>query len=470
MLRSAAIIILLVLSILVGLIVWKHHKLSSSSVPTGQTSTNSPSQVAGMNGFPGISLIYINPTDINPNAKSYQMADYDAKRNQVIFYPYGELSPVVNNGILLTYKVDQDFTNLSSWQTADLSQIINKTAVNFGGGFLDDADNYAYLPAGQKTDRALSNTATTVRVNLAKEAVNPNDPSAYESIDLRNLPGIPATGGFAGVFGNGYAYFAPTVDTKTGDFHGIFTRYNSAKNYSDPSAWEWYNLNNITNPPDHDLGGMQSLSYKAPYVYLIPFLNGTVASKGQTKLATKLIRFDTTASGGFTSASSYQVFDLAKLPFPSSILGKLKGLTGGVVVGNQVVFVPWGSRDLEQTSSVALIFDTTKNLNDTSAWQYIDLTTINSKAGGYQFGWLDKNGFVWFVPTHNYNIKPANPPFVVWNSKLPFNDPKSWTSYPSPERIWSTGAAYDPTTNTAWLSPYGAVAVLSGNITQVQEK
>jgi hypothetical protein len=62
--------------------------------------------VAVAGSFPTITLSYINPTTINPQAFSYQMADYDAQRNQVIFYPYGVVAPpVVHSGMLLTYNV-----------------------------------------------------------------------------------------------------------------------------------------------------------------------------------------------------------------------------------------------------------------------------------------------------------------------------------------------------------------------------
>lgn len=418
--------------------------------------------------FPTISLSYINPTTINPKAFSYQMADYDAQRNQVVFYPYGTpsgngaSSPAASSGVLLTYNVgSNNFTSPSSWITADLSQIASPSDVDFGGGFLDTSDNFAYLAPAVNGGHA-------VQVNLAKEYANPDDSTAYSTIDLWTLPGIPDVGSFSGIFADGYAYFAPTLDDSISTpTHGILIRYNSAQPFASTSSWQWYNLNDIVSPPDPALGGMQSMAYVAPYVYLIPFFNGS-STAGYT-MASKIVRYNTNEN--FESSSSYQTFDLTTLPFPSAIQAEMKGFTGGVVVGNELVLVPWGLRNDSQTNSVAAMFDTTKQLNDPTAWQYIDLTTVNPNAGGYQFGWLDKNGFVWFVPTHNYNIKPSVPPFVVWNSALPFNNTSSWTSYPNTQGIWSTGAAYDPITNTAWFAPYGTPAggAYTPLITQLQE-
>jgi hypothetical protein len=214
------------------------------------------------------------------------------------------------------------------------------------------------------------------------------------------------------------------------------------------------------------LGGMQSMAYMAPYVYLIPFLNGTYSAP---KAASKIVRYDTSKPLG--SASSYETFDLATLAAPG-LESQLNGFTGGIPVGKNLVLVPWGSRNLSKTNSVALLFDTTQPLADKSAWQVMDLTTVDPKAGGYQFGWLDRNGYVWFVPTHNYDgFKPAIPPFIAWNSQVPFTCASSWKSYPDSQPIWSCGAAYDPATNTAWLSPYGEPAggSLVASITQLQE-
>jgi len=411
-----------------------------------------------------MTLSYLNPTTINPKAFSYQMADYDAQRNQVLFYPYGSITPPIGNtGVLLAYHANtNNFTSPSSWTAADLSQIVSSNAINFGGGFLDSSDNFAYLPA---------ESHVALQINLAKEYANPKDPTAYASMDLRKIPGIPDAGGFAGVFANGYAYFAPTGDPLKGHVvDGILIRYNSAKSFSTPTSWQWYNMNDITTPPDPALGGEQSMAYVSPYVYLIPFIQQDPSGKSGQIMASKIIRYDTTKD--FESASSYQTFDLTTLPFPSAIQAQMKGFTGSVAVGNKLILVPWGLRTTKQTNSVAVMFDTTKQLNDPSAWQYIDLTTVNPEAGGYQFGWLDKNGFVWFVPTSNFNLKPPHsPPFVVWNSALPFNNPSSWTSYANAQNIWSSGVAYDPVTNTAWLSPYGwpSGGALPTLVTQVQE-
>ena len=95
-----------------------------------------------------------------------------------------------------------------------------------------------------------------------------------------------------------------------------------------------------------------------------------------------------------------------------------------------MILVSWGDRNLQQNNSVALEYDSTRALNDPAARTYIDLAAVNKKAAGYQYGRLDNTGFVWFVPTHNYQATsvPAIPPFIVYNTALPFNQASSWTT------------------------------------------
>jgi hypothetical protein len=83
---------------------------------------------------------------------------------------------------------------------------------------------------------------------------------------------------------------------------------------------------------------------------------------------------------------------------------------------------------------------------------------------------VDIFGYVWFVPDGAFadgKASVSNPPFVVWNSAAPFSQSSSWTAYPGATALGaespSSGAAYDPSTNTAYTAPNQATIV------QVQE-
>lgn len=439
-------------------------------------------------------LTYENTNTLNPNAFSYQMADYDQGHNQVLFYPYGSITstPLANSGELLVYKpVPGGFTNAANWDEIDLTSVVAKYAWNFGGGFTDGSGpatsiantnpTYAYLPPGPRNN--VSGGATraqqgsiTVQVNLANLASDPQNVNGqtYKYIDLATVPSIPAVGGFGGVWANGAAYYCPTGNDVTFNANTILVRYNSALGaFDDAASWESFDMSTIpvlqgAGAADPDLGGMQSAAYIYPNLYLIPFFNGSEASASTITPASKLVVYNTT--GSMTSGSAYQTFDLSTLSsmnsalFAGGISSRFRGYTGGVVAngGKNLILVPWGDRNLQVSNSVAVEYNTSLAINDPSAWTYFDLETINPKAAGYQFGWLDKDGYVWFVPTHDFQAAslPSIPPFAVYNTALPFNEATSWTTYanngyPSGTGVWLTGAAYDANTNTAWMSAYG---------------
>ena len=184
------------------------------------------------------------------------------------------------------------------------------------------------------------------------------------------------------------------------NFHGVFLRYDPLGRFRRRIFLGFFDMTAV----DPALAGMQSAAFIAPYVYLLPFVNG---SNTTATLASKIVRYDT--SKGFKDKDAYEKFDLTNLPVPSDIGAELDGFTGGIVVGSRLVLVPWGSRNLMQSNSVAALFDSTKALDDPSAWETFDLTKVDPKAAGYQFGWLDKDGFVWFVPTHNYDVHSRHP-------------------------------------------------------------
>ena len=50
-------------------------------------------------GFPEVTVQTFDPTQVNPNAERFQLADYDAKRSQVLFYPEGNFPGISLNGV-----------------------------------------------------------------------------------------------------------------------------------------------------------------------------------------------------------------------------------------------------------------------------------------------------------------------------------------------------------------------------------
>lgn len=398
-------------------------------------------------GFPNITIETFDATTVHPDARRFQLADFDPKRNRVIFYPEGDFPfPMARHpsalGTLLTYDVRGEFKSPGSYRAYDMTRLVHPSAGGFCGGFLDENFDYAYVvplykivPKQGPLSRPAAPNGLAVKVDLGKDL---NSPAAYQKFDLGTL-GLPQTGYCDGVGVHGYEYFVPVKEIQS-KLNGFFLRYDSSKDFTSRSAWSWFDLTTI----DPDATGFQSVAYAPPYIYLVPFFKSV------------LVRYNTNLP--LQSASSYEVFDL------KNVTSEPVGLTGAVVAGHDLVLIPWDDPKRLRAISISLVYDTRKPLKAKEAWKSIDLKKVSPRAGGYQFGWLDRNGFVWFVPD-NYLFFGV-PPLITWNSRLPFDQPTSWKTYPSTGIPPSTGAAYDPKTNTAWLAPYGNAKNFS--ITQIR--
>lgn len=391
-------------------------------------------------GFPEVAVQMFDPVEVNPNAKRFQLADYDAKRDQVLFYPEGNFPGISVNpsalGTLLVYHVDGSFTNSANYDAYDLTQLVDPAAGGFCGGVLDEAGNADYLvPLYNMLNGVEVPNGLAVQIDLTQDL---SSAAAYKKFDITTL-GLSTIGYCDGIAANGYVYFVPAAQ-KGHVFNGNFLRYDPSQSFTNSSAWSSFDLTQV----NANAAGFQSGAFIYPYIYLVPYFQ------------TIMIRYDTRAP--LNAASSYEAFDL------SNVTAQPLGLTGAVAVGQELVLIPWIDPIHIKSISTALLYDTTQPLTATSSWESIDLTEVNPSSKGYEFGWLDKNGFVWFVPDNNLLV--GVPPIIAWNSQLPFDESSSWQTYSSSGIPASTGAAYDAATNTAWLSPYGSSANFS--IAQLQ--
>lgn len=406
------------------------------------TESPKPKNPVSPRNFPQLSLDFFDATKVHPDARGFQLVFFEKNKRRAIFIPWGGGSKNVLS-TLLAYHTDRAFKDPASYEAADLTKLVHSDAQGFGTAFMDEANQWLYFPAFRKNaGSGLTTNTLMVRFNLTKDL---SDASAYEYFDVASLK-LPYTGWVHGGFVNGFAYFSPTLQLPRSTQHGIFLRYDASKPFGDPSAWSSFDLVKNVHA---QAKGFQSAEVKAPFIYLIPYGVG----------ASHFVRYDTRAP--FANHNSYEVFDTTTL-YPNA-----KGFTASVIRDDLFISTPW--RDLsrsrrDQSMGIAAAFDTRKRLTDANAWSFIDLTTVDPNAKGYQGGWTDQQGFVYFVPTANFSIgKP--PPFVIWDSQKPFSQASSWMSVPSKGVPPSTGAASDGK-NRAWLGAYG-IDGNSGLITQV---
>lgn len=333
--------------------------------------------------FPQPTLDFFDATAVHPDARGFQMAVYDAVGKRAILIPWGGGmdDPL---GILLGYHPDQDFFAVEGYEAIDLTSLIDPAAQGFAGAFIDDAgDRLYFVPFRKDIGSGIEPNGLAIPFDLRVELT---DRSAYEIFDLTTLPSPPPRIGWAaGAFMDGFPYYSPVVEAHdTYIPHGYLLRFDTTKAFDNPNAWDWYDLIEYVH---RSAWGFQSNAVIFPWFFLIPFGVGNSVT----------LRYD--ASRPFTEHDSFEAFDLATLNTEA------KGFTGGVVLGDDLVLIPW--RDcsrppLQESTSVAALYDTRMPLSNPDAWSFIDLTLVHPDARGYMFGWLDQNGFVHFVPAANF--------------------------------------------------------------------
>lgn len=395
------------------------------------------------------------PPSVDPSllssTRNYQGADFDPSRQKAYVYPYGPMTYPL--GVLLVLDDTKPFSSLASWAAYDLTSIITPRSLGdmcrgFGGGCIDDpvAPTHLYLsPLRNFAGGGITPGTVAVRAILSDDL---SKQTAYETFDTTlATPTPPHTGWFGCCYSpaDGYVYFAPANDIGYGS-HGVFLRYNTSHAFTDNTSGQWqsFDLTGL-NPA---FTGYQSVIASGSYIYLLPYGLG----------GSQFVRYDTTQP--FTSASAYQAFDLATLDTAL----RPRSMTGAQAVGphgRSLVMIPF--RDLaiqpafsfQQLRQVPVLYDTSKALSDRSAYAVMNLYDSDPVASGYEYGWSDAFGLVWFVVTGLYDAAQLpRPTLAVWDSAQPFSSASAWHAYDCDGLPPSLGAAYNAGSDTAYLAGY----------------
>lgn len=118
-------------------------------------------------------MIFFDATKVHPEAKGFQLADYDKTGRRVIFYPWGGIiaRPL---GTVLAYHTDRDFFSKESYEAVDLTKLVSPDAQGFGTELIDDASSWAYFVPFRKgkglLDRQVENDLA-IRFNLKRDSL-----------------------------------------------------------------------------------------------------------------------------------------------------------------------------------------------------------------------------------------------------------------------------------------------------------
>ncbi|MFA7238805.1 MAG: hypothetical protein WC091_01730 [Sulfuricellaceae bacterium] len=230
-----------------------------------------------------------------------------------------------------------------------------------------------------------------------------DDPAAWETFDSAQIN--PESRGFVdGLFDGRYFYLVPFFK---GDHHGQVTRYDTRLPFTESASWAVFDTTAI-HPNSR---GFVSGCFDGRHIYLAPYQLDHVTTHGQ------VTRYDT--QGDFADPGAWQVFDTAKV-HPDS-----RGFHSAVCEGDYVYFVPY-LRGGGEYSGLLLRYDRRKDFADPAAWQYFDLTTLDAGCRGY-VGGACHNGMLYLAPYINGTGRHGR--VARFDTRAALDDPSAWSVF-----------------------------------------
>jgi hypothetical protein len=284
--------------------------------------------------------------------------------------------------------VYSDITDTSKWETFDMSGLTNGD-VHYVGGTFDGRYVY-YSPTDSNNGRSgvLTRYDTT---GTFKQA------GAWEKFDISTkAAGLKGFGG--AIFDGAYVYLTPYATSPIGQF----VRYKTNQPFASAGSYEVADLISLVGANAY---GFSAGAYDGKYVYISPGFKG---------LAT---RFDSAAS--FTSSPSY-----ASQPTGTTFS------VVGAFDGKYMYYVPSFVTGGTTPSGIVTRFDTTKAMNDNSAYLTFDTTGLDGAARGYGGAVFDGR-YLMFIPGDGVGIAGSGAGSLVvrFDTQAQFDKPASWTKY-----------------------------------------
>ena len=218
--------------------------------------------------------------EVNSNFVAYGGVTFDGQN--IYFVPFGDPKGTGLHGKVLKFNINNDLTDVDSWNYFDAEAEVDSDAKGFSGGVFDGQYIY-FIPAlygkflRYDTEGAFDDTGSWVVSDVA-------------TADLDE------TGYTRGVFDSKYIYFTPTYENFGSGYHGRFLRYDTESDFIAESSWTSFDAEAEL---DSDLIMYRGAAFDGKYTYFFPFDNGSI------------LRHDT--EGAFTSADSWTVFDATGL-------------------------------------------------------------------------------------------------------------------------------------------------------------
>lgn len=361
-------------------------------------------------------------TTLFAGAKGFADSVYDGRYLYLVPNNNG-----ASDGLVARYDTTASFGSSAAWETFDVSTV-TATAKGFIGGAFDGRYVY-FIP--------YNNGAYDGVIARYDTQGTFGDAGAWQTFDIASV-NANARGYVTAAFDGRYLYLAPHYN---GAYHGFTARYDTQGAFTSASSWQVFDMSTVNAGAKGYLGA----AFDGRYVYYAPYYNNT-AYHGL------LARFDTQASGGFTAAASWSMYNLQNVnsndvgfysitfdgrylylgqhyngaavtpaydgyvvrydtkasfttasPYatfdPATINGNARGFVGAGFDGRYVYFAPYynGTAYL----GLAVRYDTQgAALSTASSWSMFDVSTMNANAKGYRGIGFD-GGYIYLTPSTN---------------------------------------------------------------------
>lgn len=331
---------------------------------------------------PASQIEIFDTTSINNDSKGFIGSITDGQYLYLVPFHNGDFT-----GVVTRYNTKKNFNNTNSWESFDTAKLNNNSKGFQTGNF--DGQYIYFIPQ--------SNGKEFGQITRFNTNLNFNNSKAWEFFDI--TPFFPNSKGFVNsVFDGRNLYLIPYFNGS--NYNGKIVKYKTNENFYDLNSWEVFDLSNL----NENAIGFQSASFDGKYIYFTTYSS----NKGFNNL---IVKYDIKKE--FTNSKAWEFFDLNKID------SKLKGYIDTNYDGKYIYFIP---NNNGRYFGTILRYNTNKNFNNISSWEYFDITKLNKESKGFRNSIIGNNS-IYLIPFNNGKLSGV---ISKYNTNLELNNPKAW--------------------------------------------
>ncbi|MEO5369522.1 MAG: hypothetical protein H7833_05540 [Magnetococcus sp. DMHC-1] len=304
-------------------------------------------------------LVFFDTSQVHAASKGFSGAACDGR--YIYYVPMNNGTP---SGQVTRYDSQGRFDDPASWSFFDTTTV-HADSRGFTDGLFDG--RYLYMVPYFNGLHHGQVTRYDTRAPFA-------DPASWCVFDTRQLD--PESRGFvSGVVAGRHLYLAPyQLDWST--YHGRIVRYDTQADFNTTTSWDIFDAARL----QEGCQGYHSAVADGRHVYFVPY-------RGNKDFHGHLVRFD--SHGRFDDPQAWTTFDLTTLH------PQCRGFIGAVRTDRHLCFVPYYD-GTDRHGQVAR-YEIGSRLDARTGWQVFDMARVHPNSRGF-FGALFDQRYIYFIP------------------------------------------------------------------------